>query len=107
VKLFARIEDDGQRGAKVSVFTDRAPAGCPGMGGWKRQGASWWTRVKGQAATRLLQRRRPRSEYMGLTMDGDRITAVAIGDEDDMDDDLAEKDRAAWPGLRWMDFNDA
>lgn len=100
--IFARLADDGQLGAHVTVYTERRPSACPGLGGWKGEPGEWWTRVKGQPAADLLAATSGAGNpYAGLRL-GPRgiIEAVATLPGDDiMDDDLAEAHAAG--RLNW------
>ena len=75
-EIYPKVTDEGGMGARLDVPSK--PRGCPGLGGWKRTGDGWFTRVKGAEARRILFV----SEFapgniVTLTLDGDRITDIA------------------------------
>jgi hypothetical protein len=99
--IFIDLADEGEMGARVTVYGQR-PRACPGLGGWKKdEDGGWWTRVKSPQAADLLTARAPGNPCMGLRVTpGGRIDAVAtMSGEDIMTYDIEDAESAG--DLTW------
>lgn len=66
--IFVDVFDDGPMGAVIEV-EGVMPSRCPGMGGWKKSGNRYFTRIKGEVSERIL-RAFGHGGFGELTMDG-------------------------------------
>jgi len=81
MEIEVSVEDAGPMGAELwlAVYEDK-PRQCPGLGGWKwsPQRERFFTRVKGELATKLLREAEyvTPSGWLTLTLEGDQITSI-------------------------------